>query len=298
MDRRAPEGPVAFVGLGNMGSGMAANLAAHGVVVRAFDLDPGAVRRAAEAGCTPVASAAEAAAGAAAFITMLPAGEAVAAVWREAAFPVLRPGALVVDCSTIDLATTRALAGEAEARGLVPVDAPVSGGIAAAAAGTLTFMVGATDEGFERVQPLLGHMGRAVLRAGGHGAGQAAKLANNLLLAATMVATCEALLLARKLGLDPRAFYEIAARSSGQSWSLTSYCPLPGVGPESPADRGYQGGFATRLMVKDLRLALAAARDAGALTPMGERAAALYEAFAAEPERARLDFSAIIQALA
>ncbi|MFQ3595341.1 MAG: 3-hydroxyisobutyrate dehydrogenase, partial [Sphingomonadaceae bacterium] len=229
-----------------------------------------------------------------AVVTMLPAGPHVAAVWRETLFAHAAPGTLLIDCSTIDVATARALAAEAEAKGFAAVDAPVSGGIAAAAAGTLTFMVGGPDEAFARARPILAAMGKAVIHAGGSGAGQAAKLANNMLLAASMVATCEAFALAEKLGLDPQRFYDIASVSSGQCWSMTSYCPLPGVGPESPADRDYQGGFATALMLKDLRLALEAASAAGASTPMGQRAAELYEAFA-EAGHAGLDFSAIMQ---
>ncbi len=290
-------GTVAFIGLGNMGGGMAANLAARGFAVRAFDLSGDALARAAAAGCTPCASAAEAAAGAGAALTMLPAGAEVAAVWREALFAHAQAGSLLIDCSTIDVATARALGAEAAGRGFSAVDAPVSGGVAAAQAGRLTFMVGGPVEAFERARPILSAMGRAVIHAGGSGAGQAAKLANNMLLAASMVATAEAFLLAQKLGLDAQRFYDIASVSSGQCWAMTSYCPLPGVGPESPADHGYEGGFAAALMLKDLRLALEAARAAGAETPMGARAAELYEAFAADPARARLDFSAIIRML-
>ncbi len=287
---------IAFIGLGNMGGGMAANLARKGFDVRAFDLSPAAREAAQAAGCRVASGAADAVSGADVLVTMLPAGQHVASVWREAAFPVAAPGALLIDCSTIDVATARALAAEAEAKGLDAVDAPVSGGIAAAAAGTLTFMVGGTDKGFAEAEPVLSAMGKAVLRAGGHGAGQAAKICNNMLLAASMIATSEAFLMAKKLGLAPQAFFEIASRSSGQNWSMTSYCPLPGVGPETPADHGYQGGFATALMLKDLRLAMEAARAVGAATPMGARAAELYEAFAASGH-GQLDFSAIIQSL-
>lgn len=288
---------VAFIGLGNMGAGMAANLAASGHAVRAFDLSEDALARAEAAGCQRAAAAPDAIAGAGVAITMLPAGTHVAAVWRETLFTHAAPGTLLVDCSTIDVATTRALADEATAAGFAAVDAPVSGGIAAAAAGTLTFMAGGTDAAFARAQPILASMGKAVIHAGPSGSGQAAKIANNMLLGATMVATAEAFLLAQKLGLDARRFYDIASVSSGQCWSITSYCPLPGVGPDSPADRDYQGGFATALMLKDLRLAAEAAATAGAETPMGTRARDLYEAFAANPENAALDFSAIIRAL-
>ncbi|WP_448577765.1 3-hydroxyisobutyrate dehydrogenase [Thermaurantiacus sp.] len=290
-------GTVAFFGLGNMGLGMAANLAAKGYAVRAFDLSEAALEKAEAAGCHAVPAAPDALEGAEMAITMLPAGSHVAAVWRETLFDRAAPGSLLIDCSTIDVATARELGAEAAARGFDAVDAPVSGGVAAAAAGTLTFMVGGSDAAFARARPVLAAMGKAVIHAGGSGAGQAAKTANNMLLAATMVATAEAFLLAQKLGLDPQRFYDIASVSSGQSWSMTSYCPLPGVGPESPADRGYEGGFASALMLKDLRLAMEAAQAVGASTPMGARAAELYEAFAADPARARLDVSAIIHAL-
>jgi len=286
---------IAFIGLGNMGGGMAANLAKAGHEVRAFDLSAEALARAEAAGCRPVASAVAAAEGAEAVVTMLPAGRHVAEVY-EALFPVLAPGALLIDCSTIDVATARQVASAASARGLPAVDAPVSGGIAAAAAGTLTFMVGGDDRGFARAQPILAQMGKAVIRAGAPGAGQAAKMCNNMILGATMIATCEAFALADRLGLDAQAFYDIASVSSGQSWSMTSYCPVPGVGPTTPADNDYQGGFATALMLKDLRLAMAAAQDAGADVPMGSTAAARYEAFA-EAGNGTLDFSAIIRTL-
>ena len=287
---------VGFIGLGNMGGGMAANLAAKGFAVAAFDLAADARARAEAAGCAIAGSAAEAATGAEAVVTMLPAGAQVAEVWRGSLLPAAAPGTLLVDCSTIDVATARALGEEAAARGLLAVDAPVSGGIAAAAAGTLTFMVGGPDHAFARAEPILSAMGRAVIHAGGPGAGQAAKICNNMLLGATMVATAEAFVLAGKLGLDAQRFYDIASVSSGQCWSMTSYCPVPGVGPASPADRGYEGGFTTALMLKDLLLAMDAAAATGAQTPMGARAAELYAAFA-EAGNAGLDFSAIIRSL-
>ncbi len=287
---------VAFIGLGNMGGGMAANLAAKGFAVRAFDLSADALDKAVKAGCTAAASAAQAVAGADVVVTMLPAGTHVAGVYRDSVFGAVPKGTLLIDCSTIDVGTAKDLGAEAVAAGLVAVDAPVSGGIAAANAGTLTFMVGGTDEGFARARPVLEAMGKAVIHAGASGAGQTAKICNNMLLGASMVATAEAFLLAQKLGLDPQRFYDIASVSSGQNWSMTSYCPLPGVGPESPADRDYQGGFAVALMLKDLRLAAEAARSAGSDTPMGARALELYEAFAAEGQGG-LDFSAIIRAL-
>ncbi|UNK80175.1 3-hydroxyisobutyrate dehydrogenase [Sphingopyxis granuli] len=287
---------IAFIGLGNMGGGMAANLAKAGHEVRAFDLSEEALARAVEAGCTRAASAAGAVTGAEAVVTMLPAGRHVAGVYESDVFPNAAPGTLLLDCSTIDVATARANIEAATAKGLVAVDAPVSGGIAAANAGTLTFMVGGTDEGFARAQPILAKMGKAVIHAGDAGAGQAAKICNNMLLGASMIATCESLALAQKLGLDPQKFFDIASVSSGQCWSLTSYAPLPGVGPTTPADNGYKGGFAAALMLKDLRLAMEAAQSVDADVPMGSRARELYEAFVAADTDHR-DFSAIIRTL-
>ena len=287
---------IAFIGLGNMGGGMAANLAKAGHDVRAFDLSEEALGRAVEAGCTRAASAAEAVAGAEAVVTMLPAGKHVAGVYDGDVFPNAAPGTLLLDCSTIDVATARANIAGAAAKGLVAVDAPVSGGIAAANAGTLTFMVGGTDEGFARAEPILSAMGKAVIHAGSAGAGQAAKICNNMLLGASMIATCESLALAQKLGLDPQKFFDIASVSSGQNWSLTSYCPLPGVGPASPADNGYKGGFAAALMLKDLRLAMEAASSVDANVPISSHAREIYEAFVAADAEGR-DFSAIIQTL-
>ena len=287
---------VAFIGLGNMGGGMAANLARAGHDVRAFDLSPEALDRAREAGCLPADTAVAAIEGAEAIVTMLPAGKHVEAVYTDSVFAHADPAAILIDCSTIDVATARRVAEAAQVKGLGAVDAPVSGGIAAANAGTLTFMVGGTEAAFERAEPFLAAMGKAVIHAGASGAGQAAKICNNMLLGAEMVATCEAFALAEKLGLDLQRFYDIASVSSGQSWSMTSYCPVPGVGPESPADRDYQGGFAAQLMLKDLRLAMEAASSVGADTPMGAKAAELYQAFA-DAGNGGLDFSAIIRAL-
>ncbi len=287
---------IAFIGLGNMGGGMAANLAKAGHDVRAFDLSADALDRAKAAGCLPMASVAEAADGAEAVVTMLPAGTHVEAVYGDMFAASLSPAAILIDCSTIDVATAKRVAEAARAKGITAVDAPVSGGIGAANAGTLTFMVGGSDDAFARAQPILAAMGKAVIHAGANGTGQAAKIANNMLLGATMVATCEAFLLAERLGLAPQTFFDISSVSSGQSWSMTSYCPVPGVGPDTPADHGYQGGFATALMLKDLKLAAAAASDTGADTPMGAKAAELYQRFA-EAGHGGLDFSAIITAL-
>ena len=286
---------IGFIGLGHMGGGMAANLAAKGFTVRAFDLSVEALDKAEAAGCARVGSVAEAGEGADAVVTMLPAGRHVREVYESALLEVPR-GTLLLDCSTIDVATAKGVAQMAEDRGLLAADAPVSGGIAAANAGTLTFMVGGSDDAFAKAQPILSAMGKAVIHAGASGAGQAAKICNNMILGAEMIATCEAFALAEKLGLAADKFFAIASVSSGQSWSLTSYCPVPGVGPETPADRDYQGGFATALMLKDLKLSQEAAASVGANTPMGARAADLYQAFA-DAGHGGLDFSAIIKTL-
>ena len=287
---------IAFIGLGNMGGGMAANLARAGHEVHAFDLSAEALARARDNGCHGHSSVAEAVAGAEAVVSMLPNGAIVRAVYRDEVLVAAPSGAMLIDCSTIDVATAREVAGLAADAGFAMVDAPVSGGIAAANGGTLTFMVGGSSEGFARAEPILAAMGRAVIYAGASGAGQAAKICNNMLLGASMVATCEAFALADKLGLDLQTFFDISSRASGQCWSMTSYCPVPGVGPESPADRDYQGGFATALMLKDLRLALAAAAETGSKVPMGARAEELYAAFAGAGNDG-LDFSAIIRTL-
>jgi len=270
---------IAFIGLGHMGGGMAPNLAKAGHEVRAFDLSEEALARAAERGCSAAGSAEDACKDAEAVVTMLPAGKHVSDVYRGTVFTAAPKTAILMDCSTIDVATARTLQDEAAFAGFAMVDAPVSGGIAAAEAGTLTFMVGGSDEAFEKSRPLLENMGKAVIHAGGPGSGQAAKICNNMLLGATMVATCETFVLAEKLGLNPQTFFDIASKASGQSWSMTAYCPVPGVGPETPADRGYEGGFAAALMLKDLKLAMEAAQEAGAYTPMGGEAQELYERF-------------------
>jgi len=285
---------VAFIGLGNMGGGMAANLAKAGHDVRAFDLARPALDRAIEHGCTEAASAAEACKKADAVVTMLPAGKHVAQVYRESVLGAAPKSAILMDCSTIDVATAKTVEAEAQEGGYTMVDAPVSGGIAAAEGGTLTFMVGGSDDGFERAREYLEKMGKAVIHAGGPGAGQAAKICNNMLLGATMAATCEAFVLAQKLGLDPQTFFDISSKASGQSWSMTSYCPVPGVGPETPADRDYEGGFAAALMLKDLKLAMEAAQEAGAYTPMGGEAEELYQRFV-DRGGATKDFSALIK---
>jgi 3-hydroxyisobutyrate dehydrogenase len=286
---------VAFIGLGNMGGGMAANLAKAGHEVRAFDLSEDALLRAEARGASRAGSAEEAVAGADAVVTMLPAGKHVRQVYEASVIGKAPAGAILMDCSTIDVASARDTIAKAEAAGYRMVDAPVSGGIAAAEGGTLTFMAGGTEEAFARAEPILAQMGKAVIHAGAAGSGQAAKICNNMLLGATMVATCEAFGLAKKLGLDLQTFYDISSKASGQSWSMTSYCPVPGVGPETPADRDYEGGFAAVLMLKDLRLAMEAAQSVDAYTPMGSEAETLYARFAEALGGGHKDFSGIIK---
>ena len=287
---------IAFIGLGNMGGGMAANLVKAGHCVNAFDLSADALAKAKDSGCAVFSDAKLAVAGADAVVAMLPNGKIVDAVFTSDVIGHAPPSALLLDCSTIDVATARTVSAAANAAGYAMVDAPVSGGIAAANGGTLTFMVGGDDAAFAKAQPILAAMGKAVIHAGGAGAGQAAKICNNMLLGASMIATCEAFVMAEKLGLDLQTFYDISSKASGQSWSMTSYCPVPGVGPATPADNDYQGGFAAALMLKDLRLAMEAAHDVNANVPMGTRAAELYEAFN-DAGSGGLDFSAIIRAL-
>ena len=287
---------IAFIGLGNMGGGMAANLVKAGHEVHAFDLSQTALDRAKSQGCIAHAEIRSALDGVDAVVTMLPNGSIVEQVYENEVIGHAPVSAILIDCSTIDVDTARSVANFAGNQGYAMVDAPVSGGIAAANAGTLTFMVGGAHDDFERAQGLLSAMGKAVIHAGSSGAGQAAKICNNMLLGATMIATCEAFVMAGKLGLDLQTFFDISSKASGQNWSMTSYCPVPGVGPQSPADNEYRGGFATALMLKDLRLAMEAARSTGANVPMGERATALYEAFE-KSGAGWLDFSAIIRTL-
>jgi 3-hydroxyisobutyrate dehydrogenase len=285
---------IAFIGLGHMGGGMAPNLAKAGHEVRAFDLVAEAVEQAKAKGCTAAASAGDAVKEADVVITMLPAAQHVRKVFQDDVAPNAEPGTLLIDCSTIDVQSAREV-GEGLAKlGFDFLDAPVSGGIAAAAGGSLTFMVGGTDEQFERARPFLEPMAKAVIHAGQLGAGQAAKICNNMILGATMAATCEAFALAEKLGLDLQTFFDISSKASGQSWSMTSYCPVPGVGPDTPADHDYEGGFAAALMLKDLKLAADAARSVGAYTPMGGEAEELYQRFVDRGGGSK-DFSGIIK---
>jgi 3-hydroxyisobutyrate dehydrogenase len=287
---------IAFIGLGNMGGGMAANLVKAGHEVHAFDLAEAALAQAEANGCAPYTDVRDAATGVDAVVSMLPNGKIVDSVYASDVIGHAPASALLLDCSTIDVATAQKVAGAASASGYAMVDAPVSGGIAAANGGTLTFMVGGPAEAFARAEPILSAMGKAVIHAGEAGAGQAAKICNNMILGATMIATCEAFAMAKKLGLDLQTFYDISSKASGQTWSMTSYCPVPGVGPQSPADNNYQGGFATALMLKDLKLAMEAAGSVKADVPMGARAAELYQAFA-DAGSGGLDFSAIIKTL-
>jgi 3-hydroxyisobutyrate dehydrogenase len=285
---------IAFIGLGHMGGGMAPNLARAGHEVRAFDLSADALNRAGEDGCTVAGSADEACKDADAVITMLPAAKHVLDVYRNHVFANAPKSALLIDCSTIDVGSAKTISDEAAFAGFTMLDAPVSGGIAAAEGGSLTFMVGGSDAAFERGRPILEPMAKAVIHAGEAGAGQAAKICNNMILGATMAATCEAFVLAQKLGLDLQTFFDISSKASGQSWSMTSYCPVPGVGPETPADRGYEGGFASALMLKDLKLAAEAAGQVGAYTPMGAEAEELYQRFVDRGGGSK-DFSALIK---
>jgi 3-hydroxyisobutyrate dehydrogenase len=287
---------IAFIGLGNMGGGMAANQAKAQHQVAAFDLSAAALERASLAGCHACASVGEAVADTELVITMLPAGAHVRAVYANDILPHAAKGALLIDCSTIDVESARVVADQAAAAGFRFADAPVSGGTAAADAGTLAFMVGCAADDFSQVEAALGPMASVVIHAGASGAGQAAKICNNMLLGVSMLGTCEAFALAEKLGLEADRFFEIASKSSAQCWSLSTYCPVPGVGPQTAADRGYAGGFATAMMLKDLKLAQDAAAKVGASTPMGAQAEALYALFD-QLGYAGKDFSAVIALL-
>ena len=286
---------IAFIGLGNMGGGMALNLAKAGHDVLAIDLSADAVAKAVAGGAKDGGSVAEAAARADAIVTMLPAGKHVAGVYDQV-FEAASAGTLCLDCSTIDVDTARAVNAKATEKGFEMVDAPVSGGTAAADGGTLTFMVGGTAEAFAKAEAYLAHMGKTIVHAGSAGAGQAAKICNNMLLAITMIGTCEAFAMAEKLGLEAQTFYDISSKASGQSWSMTSYCPVPGPVPTSPANRDYEPGFATAMMLKDLKLAMGAAASADAAAPMGALAEALYQAYALQGNKVK-DFSGIINLL-
>ena len=287
---------IAFIGLGNMGTGMAANLLKAGHVVQGFDVSEAAVARARAQGVTCAASVTSAVSAADAVITMLQTGQQVSHVYDGEVFAAARREAVLIDCSTIDVVTARRVIETAIGHGLEMVDAPVSGGVAGAIAGTLTFMVGGTERGFAMAQPILATMGKAVIHGGPAGSGQAAKICNNMLLGASMIATAETFNMALKLGLDPRVFFDISSKASGQCWSMTSYCPMPGPVPSAPSNRDYEGGFMSALMLKDLKLALEAAQAVGASVPMGALAENLYQNFV-DMGGAGKDFSAIIKLL-
>lgn len=279
---------IGFIGLGNMGGPMAANLVAAGHGVVGFDLTAPM-----PAGVTAAATAAEAAQGANVVITMLPNGAILRSVAAEV-IPAMAAGAVLCDCSTVDVDSARAVAEQAVAAGIGALDAPVSGGVGGATAGTLTFMVGGSDAAFATVQPLFDIMGQKAVHCGAAGAGQSAKICNNMILGVTMIATCEAFALADKLGLDRQKMFDVVSTSSGYSWTMNAYCPAPGVGPKSPADNGYAPGFAAELMLKDLRLSQQAAEGADADTPMGQMAAALYARFVEDEDGKGRDFSAML----
>jgi len=278
---------IAFIGLGNMGAPMALNLIKAGHDVTGFDT------HAQPEGITLAASAEEAVAGAEVVITMLPNGQILRAV-ADQVIPAMQAGAVLCDCSTVDVDSAKAVAQQAEAAGLGALDAPVSGGVGGATNGTLTFMVGGGEAAFETVKPLFDIMGQKAVHCGAAGAGQSAKICNNMILGATMIVTCEAFALADKLGLDRQKMFDVVSTSSGYSWSMNAYCPAPSVGPQSPADNAYKPGFAAELMLKDLRLSQQAAESVDADTPMGLVAMALYEQFVEHEDGLGKDFSAML----
>lgn len=279
---------IGFIGLGNMGGPMAANLARAGHDLRGFDTAAPMPE-----GVTPAATAADAARGADVVITMLPNGAILRSV-ADQVIPAMRKGAVLCDCSTVDVDSARDVADQATKAGLGALDAPVSGGVGGATAGTLTFMVGGAADSFATVKPLFDVMGQKAVHCGASGAGQAAKICNNMILGVTMIATCEAFALADKLGLSREKMFDVVSTSSGYSWVMNAYCPAPGVGPKSPADNDYKPGFAADLMLKDLRLSQQAAIAADADTPMGQLAASLYQTFVETEDGKGKDFSAML----
>jgi 3-hydroxyisobutyrate dehydrogenase len=287
---------IGFIGLGNMGLPMARNLLKAGHAVRGYDVSRTQVDALAASGGQAGDSIAAAASDAEIVITMLPAGQQVREVYlgSHGVLAAAGAGSLLIDSSTIDVATARAVADAAAAKGFMMLDAPVSGGVGGALAGTLTFMVGGSEEAFARARPVLEQMGKTVVHAGGAGNGQAAKICNNMILGVSMIAVSEAFVLAEKLGLDAQKLFDISSKSSGQCWSMTTYCPVPGPVPTSPANRDYQAGFTAAMMLKDLRLAQDAAVSAGARTPLGADAAKVYSQYVDSGEAAR-DFSGIIR---
>jgi 3-hydroxyisobutyrate dehydrogenase len=288
---------IGFIGLGNMGLPMAVNLINAGHQIEGADINRAAVEKLKAAGGTPVETAKSAAARCDVVITMLPAGQHVREIYLGPGGIIenANAGTLLIDCSTIDVETARAVATKAEKKGLLMLDAPVSGGVTGAAAGTLTFMCGGTAQAFTRAQSILEKMGKTIVHAGGPGNGQAAKICNNMILGVSMIAVSEAFVLAEKLGLDHQKLFDLSSKSSGQCWAMTSYCPVPGPVPTSPANRDYQPGFTAAMMLKDLKLAQDAAKANDANTPMGAEAAKIYARYA-EKESAR-DFSGVIRML-
>jgi 3-hydroxyisobutyrate dehydrogenase len=286
---------IAFIGLGNMGGPMAGNLVKAGHAVVGFDLAAPSCEAAAAEGVQIAGSAREAVESAEIVLTMLPAGKHVLGVWADI-LPAIEPGTLIVDCSTIDVDSARRAHGLAAERGVLSVDAPVSGGTVGARGATLTFMAGGSAEAFARAEPVLAQMGRRVVHCGEAGAGQAAKICNNMILGITMIGISEAFVLAEKLGLSHQALFDVASTSSGSCWALTTHCPVPGPVPTSAANNGYQPGFATALMLKDLRLAQQAALASGAATPLGAEAAQIYGLFEAAGHAGQ-DYSAVINFL-
>lgn len=288
---------ISFIGVGNMGGPMARNLVKAGHSVTAFDLSASVLAPVVSAGARGAVNVRDAVNDADVVVTMLPAGEHVRCVYQDDGILAhAKKGALLIDSSTIDIDSARTVHAVAASARFDFLDAPVSGGVGGAEDGTLTFMCGGSEAAFARAEPILQKMGKRIVLAGGAGAGQAAKICNNMLLAISMIGTCEAFVLAEKLGLDPQKLFDIASTSSGQCWSLTTYCPVPGPVPAAPSNRGYAGGFASGLMLKDLKLAQAAAQSAGANTPLGAEATQLYSLFAAKGH-AGLDFSGIIRML-
>jgi 3-hydroxyisobutyrate dehydrogenase len=289
---------IAFIGLGNMGLPMARNLIKAGHRVSGYDVVAASVAVLAKDGGAAAPSVAGACKDAEVVVSMLPAGSHVRAVYggTDGIVANAEAGALLIDSSTIDVESARAVADAAKARGLAMIDAPVSGGVGGAQAGTLTFMVGGPDDAFARARPILEAMGKTIVHAGGSGNGQAAKICNNMILGISMIAVSEAFVLAEKLGLDAQKLFDISSKASGQCWSLTSYCPVPGPVPTSPANRNYQAGFTAAMMLKDLKLAQEAARAADVATPLGAEAAALYGLYARQGKSAE-DFSGIIKFL-
>ena len=286
---------IAFIGLGNMGGPMAGNLVKAGHSVKAFDLAQASKDAAAEMGVGIAGSAKEAVAEAEVVVTMLPAGKHVLAVWGDI-LPAVKPGTLLIDSSTIDVESARKAHALATERGCLSLDAPVSGGTGGAKGATLTFMVGGSEDAFAKGEPILAKMGRKIVHCGGAGNGQAAKICNNMILGISMIGVSEAFVLGEKLGLSHQALFDVASTSSGQCWSLTSYCPVPGPVPNSPANNSYKPGFASALMLKDLKLAQEAAQAAGASTPLGAAAAQLFGLHNAWGEGGT-DFSGIIHLL-